>query len=96
MFLKFLRKKKKTNKKAYENIKRKILCFETKKGGLNMIRTQDQQKVFLTKWVIKYLDSQNIEVPEVSLTDSFFTGMGVGKSSHAVQILIHMNIKATL
>ena len=76
LFFKFLWKKKITNKKAFEKIKRKILCLETKKGGLNMIRIQDQQNVFLTKWIIKCLDAQNSEDPEVTLSNSFFTELG--------------------
>ena len=37
LFFNFLWKKKMTNKKTFEKIKRKILCLEIEKGGLNMI-----------------------------------------------------------
>ena len=53
LIFKFLWQKQSTNKKAYEKIKRSILCKDIPDGGLNMISVQDQQKVFLIKWLKK-------------------------------------------
>ena len=76
LIFKFLWKKKQTNTKAYEKVKRKILCLETKKGGLNMIRVQDQQTVFLIKWIEKRLAVQHTRNCGFFLMEHFFSKLG--------------------
>ena len=47
VLFKFIWQKKASDKKAFEKIKRNVLCRGIQEGGLNMISVRDQQKVFL-------------------------------------------------
>ena len=47
ILFRFLWRKKNCNKKAFEKVKRKVMCSDIKKGGLNMIDIRDMYKAFL-------------------------------------------------
>ena len=53
IFFRFIWKKKYSNTKAFEKVKRKIICNTTENGGLNMIDAIDVQKSFLLSWAAK-------------------------------------------
>ena len=50
MFFKFLWKKKCNNKKAYEKVKRKVLCNNFEAGGLRMVDVHRLQDSILLSW----------------------------------------------
>ena len=49
----FLWKKKYSNRKAFEKIKRNNLCKDAADGGLSAISVKDQQNTFLLRWLDK-------------------------------------------
>ena len=53
VFFKFIWKKRGSNKRVIEKIKRKFLCLDVKQGGLKMISIKDQQKIYHIKWIAK-------------------------------------------
>ena len=48
---KFLWKKKYNNKRAFEKVRRDVICQDYNKGGLKMINVGDMLMSFLIKWV---------------------------------------------
>ena len=50
MFFRFLWKKRFTNTRAFEKVKRQVLCSTLEDGGINMINLCTMQKSFLLKW----------------------------------------------
>ena len=59
ILFKFIWQKKFSDKKAFEKVKRSVMCKNITNGGLNMISVKDQQKVFHIKWLkTLYLDSE--------------------------------------
>jgi hypothetical protein len=66
MLFRFIWKKKYSNTRAFEKVKRKVMCKEYEKGGLNMIDVFDVQKSFLLAWANRLLaekDEQWKSVP---------------------------------
>ena len=59
LLFRFLWKKKHTNTKAYEKIKRAVICNTHENGGINMINIKDMQSSFLLSWAIKLMKSTN-------------------------------------
>ena len=59
LLFRFLWKKKNTNTKAFEKVKRIVICNTHENGGLNMINIKDMQNSFLLSWAIKLLKSTN-------------------------------------
>ena len=53
----FLWRKKDCNRKAYEKVKRSIMCKNTELGGLNMIDVKHMQTSFLLQWVMQLCQS---------------------------------------
>ena len=47
----FIWKKKYSNRKAFEKIRRDVLCGDYENGGLKMINAFDMQNAFIIKWV---------------------------------------------
>lgn len=78
LIFKFLWKKKTSNTRAYEKLKRKTLCAEINKGGLGMIRIIDQQNVFLIKWMKNVCTSNNDHIinTQSALTNHFLSSLG--------------------
>ena len=59
IFFRFIWKKKFSNQKATERIKRNTVCASKKIGGLNMIDIATMQKSFYLEWAEKYLNQEN-------------------------------------
>jgi hypothetical protein len=59
LIFRFLWKKKFTNTRAYEKVKRVVVCNSTKDGGLNMINVLQMQKAFILNWVLDLLNTDN-------------------------------------
>ena len=55
LFFSFIWKKKYTNKKAFEKVKRNIITQDFDKGGLKMIDMQTLQKSLYISWIPKLL-----------------------------------------
>ena len=51
----FIWKKKYNNKKAFEKVKRKVLCQDTSKGGLKMIDMNTLQQSLYLSWIPKII-----------------------------------------
>ena len=52
LFFRFIWKKKYSNTKSFEKVKRRIMC-QKMEGGLSMINVDDLQKSFLLSWAKK-------------------------------------------
>ncbi|MEM6737394.1 MAG: reverse transcriptase domain-containing protein [Bacteroidota bacterium] len=66
----YIWKKKTTNKKAFEKVKRTIMCNDHEEGGLKMIDFYALQKSFVLNWVKKLYESNESRCTIASL--SFF------------------------
>ena len=76
LLFKFIWQKKFSESKAREKIKRSVLCRSVSEGGLGMIRTSDQQRVFLLRWMNK-IASDNISLYKTSkIADIYFEEFG--------------------
>jgi exodeoxyribonuclease III len=56
MLFRFLWKKKYSNTKAFEKVKRTVMCSTASEGGLGMINIIDMQSSFLIAWIAKLQD----------------------------------------
>ena len=59
LFFRFIWKKKYSNTRAFEKVKRKVICNTTENGGLNMIDIIDMQNSFLLSWAAKLQNQPN-------------------------------------
>lgn len=53
ILFRFLWKRKYSNTKAFEKVKRNVLCNVVEEGGINMINVHDMQTSFLLTWAAK-------------------------------------------
>ena len=74
IMFKFIWQKRLSNKKVIEKIKRKTMCLDIDKGGLNMISAKDQQQVFCVKWIAKVAKESNS--PAARLANTFLSKVG--------------------
>jgi hypothetical protein len=58
LIFRFLWKKKNTNTRAFEKVKRVVLCNDFEKGGLKMIDVHTMQTSFLITWAVNLLQSK--------------------------------------
>ena len=80
LLFRFLWKKKFTNTRAFEKVKRTVLCASVEKGGLNMINICTMQSSFLVAWAFelqKQPDSKWTNIPNyifsrIGMTDLCF------------------------
>ena len=72
----FIWKKKFSNKKAYEKVKRSVLCKDIAEGGLGMISIKDQQKMFNIKWLSKLLIRESNNATQLALVNYIFRRYG--------------------
>ena len=72
ILFKYVWQKNFSSKKAFEKIKRSVLCKNISEGGLNMISIKDQQKVFHIKWLKKITSELN----DFDTAHLFFKGLG--------------------
>jgi len=87
MFFRFIWKKRFSNTKAFEKVKRKIICQDVDKGGLNMIDVRDFQTSFVLGWIPKLLQ-QNEEVWK-SYPNKYFQSLG------GTSVFLQANVKKT-
>ena len=66
MMFKFIWKKKFTNRKAFEKVKRDVLCQDYENGGLKMLNVFDVQNSFLIQWVRKLISDPQSNVAGIS------------------------------
>ena len=59
ILFRFIWKKKFSNQKAAERVKRSTICASKNMGGLNMIDITTMQKSFYLEWAEKYLNKEN-------------------------------------
>ena len=59
IFFQFIWRKKYSNKKIIEKVKRKVMLNDYKFGGLNMIDAQAMQKSFLINWIKKLVTNND-------------------------------------
>ena len=74
IFFRFLWKRRFSNKRAYEKIKRKVLTNEYEHGGLRMVDVHRFQKSVLLNWVDQLL-SKNSE-PWKGLASEYYSNLG--------------------
>lgn len=68
ILFRFIWKKRYSNTKAFEKVKRKIMCKDTEQGGLNMINIVDMQNSFLLAWANKLRSKQNCKWKQIPMT----------------------------
>ena len=61
ILFRFVWKKRDNNKKAFEKVKRNILCSDYKQGGLKMIDIKQMQLAFIMNWVIRLTKRESCE-----------------------------------
>ena len=76
LLFKFIWQKKYSGSKAREKIKRSVLCRSVDEGGLGMIRSNDQQRVFLLKWVEKIALNKISLFNTSNITNIYFEQFG--------------------
>ena len=76
LFFRFLWKKKNSNKRAREKVKRSVMCKSVSEGGLGVISIKDQQKVFLIKWLKRLAEEENNDNASIRTSNIFFAGVG--------------------
>jgi len=60
ILFRFIWKKKNNNRKAFEKVKRNLMCTEYKDGGLKMIDIRTMQASFILQWVPRLTASDNM------------------------------------
>ena len=77
LFFKFIWQAKFSEKKAREKVKRAVMCRTIDKGGLEMIKSSDQQKVFLLKWLkSNILEQKETNLKNSNIIDIYFKPFG--------------------
>merc|ERR1711923_208681 len=75
LFFKFVWKKQLDNKKAFEKIKRNVLCNDYLNGGLRMIDIRHFQDSILLEWAHSFITSP-ADSPWADVAASFFSRLG--------------------
>ena len=65
LLFRFLWRKKDSNRRAFEKVKRSVLCTDVESGGLNMIDLKDMQAAFLLQWVLQVCKANNPDKVEL-------------------------------
>ena len=61
ILFRFLWRKKDCNRKAFEKVKRTVVCGALENGGLNMIDLKQMQAAFLLQWVGRLFQAQALD-----------------------------------
>ena len=61
ILFRFLWRKKNCNRKAYEKVKRSVVCGSFEKGGLKMIDVKQMQSAFLLQWAVRLCNARECE-----------------------------------
>ena len=77
LFFRFLWRKRNTNRKAFEKVKRQVLCKEENEGGLRMVDMRQMQIAMILQWVPKLWQSSSHEAWSWVPTDIFDSIGGV-------------------
>ena len=75
LFFKFVWKKQLDNKKAFEKIKRNVLCNDYLNGGLRMIDIRHFQDSILLEWAHSFITS-SVDSPWADVAATFFSRLG--------------------
>ena len=59
LLFRFLWRKKDCNRRAFEKVKRSVLCTDVESGGLNMTDLKDMQAAFLLQCVLQVCTANN-------------------------------------
>ena len=59
IIFRFLWKRKYSNRRAFEKVKRDVLCLGYENGGLKMINVFDMQHAFIIKWFQQIFTNRN-------------------------------------
>ena len=59
LLFRFLWRKKDCNRRAFENVKRSVLCTDVENGGLNLIDLKDMQVAFLLQCFLQVCQANN-------------------------------------
>ena len=74
LLFRFIWKKDSINKKAWERVKRKVICNTKEKGGLEMVNIHDFQTSFLIDWACRLIQDEFEEWKIIPFT--FFKPVG--------------------
>ena len=66
-------------KKVIEKIKRSVMCLSLEDGGAKMIKMQDQQNLFLLKWIKRTAVLKTSLLNSTDLSDAYFSFFGEGE-----------------
>ena len=61
LLFRFLWRKRDCNRKAFEKVKRVVVCNDIEYGGIHMIDVRQMQAVLLLQWVVRLCRSQETE-----------------------------------
>ena len=61
LFFRLIWKKKCSNTKAFEKVKRRIMCQKMEEGGLSIINVDDLQNSFLLSWAKRLIVEKNMK-----------------------------------
>ena len=61
ILFRFLWRKQDCNRKAFEKVKRTVVCGALENGGLNMIDLKQMQAAFLLQWVGRLFQAQALD-----------------------------------
>ena len=61
ILFRFVWRKKDCNRKAFEKVKRTVVCGALQNGGLNMIDLKQMQAAFLLQWVGRLFQAQALD-----------------------------------
>ena len=75
LLFRFIWRKKDCNRRAFEKVKRTVLCSEYERGGLNMINIIQMQRAALLHWVARLTSASNDEKWK-SIVKSIFKSFG--------------------
>ena len=79
LFYKFLWKKVNNNKKAFEKVKRTVMCSKYEMGGIQMIDLKDLQKACQLRWATRIFREKDNKL--IVLVKNLFFGLGCHRIS---------------
>jgi len=79
LLFRFLWRKKDCNRRAFEKVKRTVVCNNFENGGLNMIDVRQMQVSFLLQWVVRCCNAQPHEKWSV-LPTFLFSHLGLNNA----------------
>ena len=68
LIFRFLWQKQHSNRRAFEKVKRDVLCLDYKKGGLKMINIFDMQSSFVIKWFHLIFNNRDARFSQIPMS----------------------------